>query len=119
MFWRWWRMEEEHRARVWVLYGWFSGLMCVGSVFGAVTWAFYMQTLVAIFAGFISGLSLAQLGSLNAQSQYWVAAFYMPYAIEFLCLSVAKLQVQAHRNRFSLPEGSTDVWFYFNTAFQR
>ena len=42
-------MEEEDRPRVWVLYGWFSGLMCVGSVFGAVTWAFWMQTLVAFF----------------------------------------------------------------------
>ena len=43
MFLRWWRMEEEDRARVWELYGCFSGLMCVGSVFGAVTWAFWMQ----------------------------------------------------------------------------
>ena len=46
MFWRWWRMKEEDRRRVWVLYGWFSGLMCVGSVFGAVTWAFGCRPLL-------------------------------------------------------------------------
>ena len=70
-------MEEERRPRVWVLYGWFSGLMCVGSVFGAVTWAFWMQSLVALFTGITPGLSPAQIESLNAQSQYWVAAFYV------------------------------------------
>ncbi len=56
MFLRWWRIEEEHRPRVWVLYGWFSGLMCVGSVFGAVTWAFWMHYLVVIFTGSTPGL---------------------------------------------------------------
>ena len=86
-------MEEEHRQRVWVLYGWFSGLMCVGSVFGAVAWAFWMQFLVALFKTFSPGLSPAQAQSLNAQAQYWYAAFCVPYAIEFLCLSVAKLLV--------------------------
>ena len=81
MFLRWWRIEEEDRRRVWELYGWFSGLMCVGSVFGAVTWGAQIQYLVV------------QFQSLNAQAQYWVTAFYLVYAIEFLCLTVAKLMV--------------------------
>jgi hypothetical protein len=49
MFWRWRKMQEEYRYRVWLLHGWFSALMCLGSVFGVVTWAFCMQTLVAEF----------------------------------------------------------------------
>ena len=97
-------MEEEHRQRVWVLYGWFSGLMCVGSVFGAVTWAFWMQTLVANFTSFNPALSNAQINSLAAQSQYWGAAFYVPYAIEFLCLSVAKLLVLHRMADFAVPK---------------
>ena len=97
-------MEEEHQQRVWVLYGWFSGLMCVGSVFGAVTWAFWMQTLVANFTSFNPALSNAQLFSLAAQSQYWGAAFYVPYAIEFLCLSVAKLLVLHRMADFAVPK---------------
>ena len=88
-------MEEEDRARVWVLYGWFSGLLCVGSVFGAVTWAFWMQVLVDEFIASTPrpGLSNSQSILLLAQAQYWGAAFRMTYAIEFLCLSVAKLLV--------------------------
>ena len=98
-------MEEEDRPRVWVLYGWFSGLMCVGSVFGAVTWAFWMQFLVAIFTGSSPGLSPVQTWSLIAQSQYWVAAFYVTYAIEFLCLSVAKLLVLHRMADFAVAKG--------------
>ena len=93
MFWRWRRMEEQDRRHVWLLYGWFSGLMCLGSVFGAVAWAFWMQYVVALFRTFTPGLSNAQQQSLFVQLQYWVAAFCAPYAIEFLCLSVAKLLV--------------------------
>ena len=91
-------MEEEDRPRVWVLYGWFSGLMCVGSVFGAVAWAAEMQYLIFQFLFNASGGGLTpQAQSLIAQAQYWAAAFYVTYAIEFLCLSVAKLLV-LHRN---------------------
>ena len=98
-------MEEEHRPRVWVLYGWFSELMCAGSVFGAVTWAFWMQALVADFTAFTPGLSNAQIFSLGALAEYWVAAFYVPYAIEFLCLSVAKLLVLHRMADFAVPKG--------------
>ena len=86
-------MKEEDRQRVWRLYGWFSGLMCVGSVFGAITWAAWMQFLVLFFKSFAPGLLNVQFQSLNAQAQYWVTAFYLAYAIEFLCLTVAKLMV--------------------------
>ena len=54
-------MEEEDRQRVWVLYGWFSGLMCVGSVFGAVTWAAWLRFLAAFFTSFTPDLSSARI----------------------------------------------------------
>jgi hypothetical protein len=92
---------------VWVLYGWFSGLMCVGSVFGAVTWAFWMQALVAGFTAFTPSLSRAENSSLNAQAQYWTAAFLVTYAIEFLCLSVAKLLVLHRMADFAVPKGDS------------
>ena len=96
-------MEEEDRPRVWVLYGWFSGLMCVGSVFGAVTWAAQIQYLVFQFLFKASGGGLTpQAQSLIAQAQYWYAAFLVPYAIEFLCLSVAKLLVLHRMADFAL-----------------
>ncbi len=90
---------------MWVLYGWFSGLMCVGSVLGAVTWAFWMQFLVTLFTSHTPGLSPVQTWSLFAQFQYWGAAFYVPYAIEFMCLSLAKLLVLHRMADFAVPEG--------------
>jgi hypothetical protein len=105
MFVRWWRMQEEDRPQVWLLYGWFSGLMFLGSVFGAVAWGAYSQFLVLLFKSFALGLSKVQLQSLNAQSQYWFAAFAVTYALEFLCLSVAKLLVLHRMTNFAVAKG--------------
>ncbi len=88
---------------MWGLYGWFSGLMCVGSVFGAVAWAAEMQYLIFqfLFNASAGGLT-PQAQSLIAQAQYWAAASYVTYAIEFLCLSVAKLMVLDRMADFAL-----------------
>ncbi len=89
---------------MWTLYDWFSGLICLGSVFGAVAWAAWMQALVTDFNGYYV-FSPAQRQSLYAQSQYWVASFDVTYAIEFLCLSVAKLLVLHRMADFAVPKG--------------
>ena len=106
MFLLWWRMDEEDRQLVWPLYGWFSGLMCVGSVFGAVTWGAQIPYLVAIFT---PGLTTVQFQSLAAQAQYWFAAFSVTYAVDFLCLSVAKLMVLHRMVHFALPKADS-LW---------
>ncbi len=93
MFLRWRQIDAEDRPRIWLMYGWFSGLIFVGSVFGALSWAFWMQNLVANYSGSVPGLTLAQSASWNARGQYWTAAFLCAYAVEFLCLSTAKLMV--------------------------
>ena len=46
MFVLWWRMTVQLRLRVWKLYGWFTWLMCFGSLFGAVSWAAHMRYVV-------------------------------------------------------------------------
>ena len=102
MFVRWWGMEEEDRRQVWELYGWFSGLMWLGSVFGAVAWGAWMLFLVADFT---PGLTPAQNQSLLAKTQYWIATFLVTYAIEFLCLSVVKLLVLDCMADFELAKG--------------
>ena len=93
MFKRWWRLDETDRASVWLLYGWFSGLMCAGSIVGALSWAAWMQNLVANYSGSAPLLTPAQKASWNARGQYYTAAFLVTYAVEFLCLSTAKLMV--------------------------
>ena len=99
-------MKEEDRQSVWVLYGWFSGLMCVGSVFGAVTWAAWMQYLVSNSIVTLSpGLSMLAQTTFYVQYTRWGAVFYVAYPIEFLCLSVAKLLVLHRIADFAAPKG--------------
>ena len=104
MFWRWWRMEKNDRPRVWLLYGWFSGLQHLGSVCGAVAWGAWMQFRVDIY---ISGAATDRSVKIStfAQSQYWRAAFFVTYALEFLCLSVAKLLVLDRMADFAAAKG--------------
>jgi hypothetical protein len=49
MFMRWRRLDHDSRQPLWSLYGWFSGLICCGSCIGAVTWAAWMQFLLAYY----------------------------------------------------------------------
>jgi len=112
MFFRWWRMDGEGRRRVWRLYGWFSGLMLCGSMFGAVAWGANMQSLVLNFNtqnNPSSTLTKAQLFLSYAQIRRWIAAFSVMYALEFLCLSLAKLMV-LDRMRDFVAEGMSRRW---------
>jgi len=107
MFLRWWRMDGEGRRRVWRLYGWFSGLMLCGSMFGAVAWGAGMQVLVLIYINFHSSSAhrKAQYYSSYAQLERWSAVYFITYAMEFLCLSVAKLMVLDRMSDFAAPKG--------------
>ena len=99
-------MELEDRPRVWELYGWFSGLMCLGSVFGAVTWAAWMMALSSMFSVVqVPAGDNVQLQVLLGQYSYFYSAFCVTYAIEFLCLSVAKLLVLDRMTDFAVPKG--------------
>jgi hypothetical protein len=104
MFYRWRRMEED-RGRVWRLYGWFTALMTCGSCVGAVAWAAYMMFLENGFEGNTSE-DPAQRTSLFVLAYSWRAAFLVTYAIEFLCLSAAKLMVLDRMSVFAAPQGT-------------
>jgi hypothetical protein len=106
MFHRWRQMDDEERQRggVWRLYGWYSGLMLFGSCFGAVTWAAWMQVLVNEFTAQSDSILLAPQERLLlfSLSHRWDAVFRVTYAIEFLCLSVAKLLVLDRMTSFAV-----------------
>ena len=95
MFYRWRRMEEEDRGRVWRLYGWFTALMTCGSCFGAMAWAALMFNLLNAFKANDGSRTtdLAQITALFAPAYNWFSAFLVTYAIEFLCMCAAKLMV--------------------------
>ena len=113
MLYLWWRMDEEGRRRVWRLYGWFCGLMVCGSCFGAVTWVARMMQLVNQFNGndAFSRRDFVQT-SLFARSFSWAAVFLVMYAIEFLCLSAARLMVLDRMSDFAAgqDEGTRKRW---------
>jgi hypothetical protein len=101
MFYRWRRMEEEDRARVWRLYGWFSGLMACGSCIGAVAWAARMMDLVNLYKTKKSIQNRAEEQSAYALANRWYSAFLVTYAIEFMCLSAANLMVLDRMSAFA------------------
>jgi hypothetical protein len=107
-------MEEEGRRRVWPLYGWFCGLMLCGSCFGVFTWSARMIHLVNQFNGVDAELrgDLVQHWSLFALHYSWVSVFYATYAIEFLCLSAARLMVLDRMSLFAAgqDEGRRKRW---------
>jgi hypothetical protein len=118
MFYLWRRMKEEDRARLWHLYGWFSGLMACGSCFGAVAWSAQMMFRVNYFKGDIeldityASADAAQKMSLLrlvALSRSWLPAFFVTSAIEFMCMCAAKLMVLDRMLVFAAP-GDAQRW---------
>ena len=77
MCFRWWRMEEDDRQRVWLLYGWFTMLMCCGSCFGTVAATARMQgtaALVPVNVGYsLNDLPNAEIWSLRSLNYRWEA----------------------------------------------
>ncbi len=107
-------MLEEGRRRVWWLYGWFCAFMLCGSCCGAVTWAARMMDRGNLFKAddAFSRRDFVQAFSLYALSYSWSVVFFVTYAIEFLCLSAAKLMVLDRMSDFAAgqDEGTRKRW---------
>lgn len=94
MLFRWLNISEGDRQHVWRLYGWYCRLMLCGSCIGVVTWVAWMQYLAHDFSSTRDmSLSLPQKYSMYSLAMRWIAAFRATYAMQFLCLSTAKLIV--------------------------
>jgi hypothetical protein len=107
MFYLWWRMGREDRQRAWRLYGWYCGLMMCGSCFGAVAWASNMMVMEDVMS---SGAS-----SISSSRSSWLGVHIVTYAIEFLCLSAAKLLVLDRMLEFAAPAGAS-VWRHWGSV---
>ncbi len=103
---------------MWRLYGWFTGLMMFGCCFGAVTWAARMVNLVSALNGvdLASKNLLVQSYSLLEVSLHFRAAFTVTYAVEFLCLSTAKLMVLDRLLEFAVVHGDSARQIYVATG---
>ena len=114
MFHLWRRMSEEDKQRVWRLYGWFSGLMLCGSCVGVFAWAARMIQLVKLFESnnAVRNGNVVEGWRLFAILFSWNAAFLVTYAIEFLCLTTAKLMVLERMSDFAAPQVLSNVSFF-------
>ncbi len=102
----------DDRQGVWPLYGWFSGLICIGSLFGIVSAGTYMHaqtffyTLPDIYSkidaikdandpvALVTRVSMMiNLSATAVQFNHSIAAFFIAYVIEFNCACLAKLIV--------------------------
>jgi hypothetical protein len=111
MLYRWFKIGEDSRRTVWQLYGWYTGLMLFGSCAGAVTWAAWMQVLQNNYVFQLdTPISLSERLPLRAIDRRWRGAYGVMYAIEFLCLSVAKLMILERMSGFAQVGGWSRRW---------
>ncbi len=106
-FFLWRRIDKGNRRRVWLLYGWYSGLMMCGSGVDAVTWTARMMQLANAFKANDAGRkgNIVESYLLSALALSWRAAFSVTYAIGFLLLSAARLMVLDRMSDFVAPRG--------------
>ena len=95
MFYLWRRMDDEGRASIWRLYGWFSGLIMCGGCVGAVTYLALMQYLVYLFKAYdaLKSEDFPRSYMMFAQFYRWRAAYVVTYGMDFLFVVAAKLLV--------------------------
>jgi hypothetical protein len=78
---------------MWGLLGLFSGMLCVGSVAGALAWIAALQSNSTGYERHAPGISRQQSYALHASNFRWYAGFLVFYSVEFLCLVVCKLML--------------------------
>ena len=94
-FWwlKWAMLKTELKSSVWRHLGRFSSLVCVGSVCGAIAWGARTRALTDYYSSGGPDISNARSLSLLSSTNVWFAVYNCMYAVEVLCLSVAKLIV--------------------------
>jgi hypothetical protein len=76
---------------MWPLLGWFSGLMCVGSVAGCVAWGAATRSNALFFEQFEPGTTRVQHYTIDVSYNIWLTVFYNFNGLEFICLIITKL----------------------------
>jgi len=78
---------------MWGRLGWFSGLVCVSGVTGAIAWGTYMQSNSFYYEAHAPGVSDQQKYAQDASSDRWYAVFLALYPVELMCLIISTLML--------------------------
>jgi hypothetical protein len=95
---------------MWVQLGWFSGLVCAGSVAGAVAWGAYMQSNALQYEANTPPSLLSRTIALFASSARWAAVFDIFYPVEFLCLIMAKVMLLGRLSNHASHNYNSQEW---------
>ena len=90
-------MPEDDRSGLWPLYGWFSGLTCAAGVFGSISTGTLMTAMSKYYElsryPYDTDYTVGSAEAAQVLFYIWLSAYYITYAVEFLCSSMAKLIV--------------------------
>jgi len=104
---------EARRLRdggMWVQLGWFSGLVCAGSVAGAVAWGADIPDLAFNYEANAPNVTHQQNYALNASSDRWYAVFLIFYPFEFLFLIMAKVMLLGRLSNHASHNYNSQEW---------
>ncbi len=77
----------------WRQLGLLSGMVCVGSVAGAVAWGLNMRSYALLYEANVPGVMPHRVYTLYASTFRFGAVFFILYSFEFLCLIISKLML--------------------------
>ena len=92
MFLLWFRLQSDHKKRLWRLYGSFTALGCVGSIIGAIASLAeikYEENLHEVLLAQNTSESLAW----SAEVSFWTSVLAVPESLHILFISVTLLMV--------------------------
>ncbi len=90
--------------------GWFSGLMCAGSVAGAVAWGASMPAYALDYEAFAPDVTAQQRHALAASANRFFTVFCILYPVEFLCLIMAKVILLGRLSNHASHNYSPQEW---------
>ncbi len=107
-------VDPEARRRrdggMWLQLGWFSGLVCTGSVAGAVAWGAFILFLQYEIQAEGPNLTAQQSYELFASTARWNAVFNIFYPLEFLCLIMAKVMLLGRLSNHASHNYNSHEW---------
>ena len=95
---------------MWVQLGWFSGLVCAGSVAGAVAWGANMQALAFFYETFSPDVTRQQRYTRFVSAFRWFAVFNFLYSLEFLCMIMAKVLLLGRLSNHASRNYNSQAW---------
>ena len=117
-FFRWrLRWSKEDKQSAWPLYGWFTGLSCVGSIAGASAYSCWMAYCYFLYRSRLleaiqnpTRIELQVLSELRVDRYRFIAAFHVLFPLELAFVTVSKLFVLHRMQQFSLSGPRTGRW---------